>query len=52
MIFAGLPDRFESEGVDRSDMKMPEGHLRLIQAVSKANRALEGKRIMKIRNFG
>lgn len=37
MIFAGLPDRFESEGVDRSDMKMPEGHLRLIQAVSKAN---------------
>lgn len=37
MIFAGLPDRFESEGFDRSDMKMPEGHLRLIQAVSKAN---------------
>lgn len=37
VVFAGLPDRFESEGFDRSDMKMPEGHLRMIDAVAMAN---------------
>ncbi len=37
VVFAGLPDRYESEGFDREDMKLPEGHNRMIQAVAKAN---------------
>ncbi|MBQ9912471.1 MAG: glycoside hydrolase family 3 C-terminal domain-containing protein, partial [Firmicutes bacterium] len=37
VVFAGLPDRYESEGFDRSDMKMPEGHVRMIEAVCGAN---------------
>lgn len=37
IVFAGLPERFESEGFDRTDMKMPEGHLRMIDVVAKAN---------------
>ena len=37
VVFAGLPDRYESEGFDRADMRMPEGHLRLIDAVAEAN---------------
>lgn len=37
VVFAGLPDSYESEGYDRADMKMPEGHVRLIEAVSEAN---------------
>ena len=37
IAFAGLPERFESEGFDREDMKLPEGHNRLIEAVAKAN---------------
>lgn len=37
IVFAGLPERFESEGFDRMDMKMPEGHLRMIDVVAKAN---------------
>lgn len=37
VIFAGLPDRCESEGFDRNDMKMPAGHLRMIEAVASAN---------------
>ncbi|MEI3339604.1 MAG: glycoside hydrolase family 3 C-terminal domain-containing protein [Eubacterium sp.] len=37
VVFAGLPDRYESEGFDRENMKMPEGHLRMIEAVSRAN---------------
>ena len=37
VIFAGLPDRYESEGFDRDDMKMPAGHLRMIEAVVSAN---------------
>lgn len=37
VVFAGLPDRYESEGFDRENMKMPEGHLRLIEAVAAAN---------------
>lgn len=37
VVFAGLPDRFESEGFDRADMKMPQGHLRMIGAVAEAN---------------
>ena len=37
VIFAGLPDRYESEGFDRADMKMPDGQLRMIDAVTAAN---------------
>lgn len=37
VVFAGLPDRYESEGFDRDDMKMPVGHLRMIEAVVSAN---------------
>ncbi len=37
MIFAGLPNRYESEGFDRADMKMPDGQLRMIDAVAAAN---------------
>ena len=37
VIFAGLPGRYESEGFDRDDMKMPAGHLRMIEAVVSAN---------------
>ena len=37
VIFAGLPDRYESEGFDRDDMKLPVGHLRMIEAVIGAN---------------
>ncbi|MCR4586925.1 MAG: glycoside hydrolase family 3 C-terminal domain-containing protein [Lachnospiraceae bacterium] len=36
-IFAGLPDAYESEGFDRTSMKMPESHLRLIEAVTQVN---------------
>lgn len=35
VIFAGLPDRYESEGYDRKHMKMPENQVRLIEAVAK-----------------
>ncbi|MBS7634102.1 glycoside hydrolase family 3 C-terminal domain-containing protein [Candidatus Bathyarchaeota archaeon] len=34
VIFAGLPERYESEGYDRPNMKMPENHNRLIEEVS------------------
>ena len=37
VIFAGLPDRYESEGFDRDDMKLPVGHQRMIEAVVSAN---------------
>ena len=37
VVFAGLPDHLESEGFDRADMKMPQGHLRMIEAVARAN---------------
>ncbi len=37
VVFAGLPDRYESEGFDRDDMKLPEGHLKLLETVTKAN---------------
>lgn len=37
VVFAGLPDHFESEGFDRKNMKMPEGHLRMIDAVAEVN---------------
>lgn len=37
IVFAGLPDRYESEGFDRPDMRLPEGHNRMIEAVLEAN---------------
>ena len=37
VVFAGLPDRCESEGFDRDNMKLPEGNLRMIEAVARAN---------------
>lgn len=37
VVFAGLPGRYESEGFDREDMRMPEGHVRMIEAVAAAN---------------
>ena len=37
VVFAGLPDHYESEGFDRDDMKLPVGHLRMIEAVVSAN---------------
>lgn len=37
VVFAGLPDRYESEGFDRENLNMPSGHLRMIEAVAKAN---------------
>jgi beta-glucosidase len=37
VVVVGLPDSYESEGFDRDTMKMPEGHLKLIDTVSVAN---------------
>lgn len=33
VIFAGLPEKMESEGFDRNHMRMPESHNELIEAV-------------------
>ena len=37
VVVAGLPDSFESEGYDRTHMRMPENQVALIEAVAKAN---------------
>ncbi len=37
VVFAGLPDRYESEGFDRDNMEMPDGHIRMIETVASAN---------------
>lgn len=37
VVFAGLPDRYESEGFDRENLSMPTGHNALIEAVADAN---------------
>ncbi|MBR0419107.1 MAG: glycoside hydrolase family 3 protein [Erysipelotrichaceae bacterium] len=37
VIFAGLPDRYESEGYDRTNMKMPEGHVKMIETAAEVN---------------
>ena len=34
LVFAGLPDSYESEGFDRSSLAMPNGHNQLIETVS------------------
>ncbi|MDR2656173.1 MAG: glycoside hydrolase family 3 C-terminal domain-containing protein [Oscillospiraceae bacterium] len=36
VVFAGLPDIAETEGMDRKNMRMPEGHTRLIREVRAA----------------
>jgi len=38
VIFAGLPDSFESEGFDRTTMDMPKSHNELIARVSAVNK--------------
>ncbi|MDF2614223.1 MAG: glycosyl hydrolase [Clostridia bacterium] len=35
VIFAGLPDSYESEGYDRKHMRMPENQIKLIEEVAK-----------------
>ena len=37
VVFAGLPESFESEGFDREDMRLPEGVECMIEAVAEAN---------------
>ncbi|MBR1560467.1 MAG: glycoside hydrolase family 3 C-terminal domain-containing protein [Clostridia bacterium] len=37
VVFAGLPDAYESEGYDRAHMRMPESQVRVIEAVADAN---------------
>ena len=37
VVFAGLPDAYESEGYDRAHMRLPECQNRLISAVAAAN---------------
>ena len=37
VVFAGLPDSYESEGYDRSHMRIPDCQNRLIEAVAAAN---------------
>lgn len=34
IVFAGLPERFESEGVDRTSLEMPQSHNQLIRKVA------------------
>ena len=36
IVFAGLPESYESEGFDRRSIDMPPGQLRLIEAVAQA----------------
>ena len=36
VVFAGLPNNYECEGLDRSSLEMPAGHNQLIAAVSAA----------------
>lgn len=37
VLFCGLTEEYESEGFDRDHIKIPESHINLIKAVSKAN---------------
>ncbi len=37
VLFVGLPGKYESEGFDRDTLQMPEGHLRLINEITRAN---------------
>ena len=40
LLFAGLPDSYESEGFDRSDMKMPNAQLDLIDELCKLGKKM------------
>ncbi len=37
LIFAGLPDEYESEGFDRTSLSMPDSHNKLIEEVAAVN---------------
>ena len=37
VVVAGLPDLYESEGFDRDHLRMPEGHVKMIEAVASVN---------------
>ncbi|MDO4182314.1 MAG: glycoside hydrolase family 3 C-terminal domain-containing protein [Coriobacteriia bacterium] len=37
VVFAGLTQNFESEGLDRTHMRMPQGHLDMIEAAAAVN---------------
>ena len=37
VVMVGLPEEYESEGFDRTDMAMPAGHVRLVEEVCRAN---------------
>ena len=37
IVFIGRTDEYESEGFDRITMKLPDGHNRLVEAVSRVN---------------
>lgn len=37
VVFAGLTSNYESEGFDRDNMRMPEGHIRMIRAAAEEN---------------
>ncbi len=37
LLFAGLPDEYESEGFDRDTLAMPDAHNQLIEAVAAVN---------------
>ena len=37
VVVAGLPDSYEAESFDRLTMAMPEGHIRMIEAVAAVN---------------
>jgi len=38
LVFAGLPLQYESEGIDRTHMDMPESHNRLIDAIAEVQK--------------
>ncbi|WP_069999524.1 beta-glucosidase [Cellulosilyticum sp. I15G10I2] len=38
VIFAGLPDHYESEGYDRTHLRIPENQVRLIEEVAKVQK--------------
>ncbi|MGN7764419.1 glycoside hydrolase family 3 C-terminal domain-containing protein [Paenibacillus sp. 22594] len=40
VLFLGLPDRYESEGYDRSHLSLPASHIALIEAVAEVQKNL------------
>lgn len=38
VVFAGLTSKYESEGFDRENLQMPEGHIKMIRAAAEANK--------------